>query len=410
MSCGHLCVAEAPTEAAAEKLPTQSGEGVHSFHQRLALVPLPQRGRLIIYLTERKTNMEKALKYFLAANSCEGFVSHFDDCYNPLDGWRCFIIKGGPGTGKSSFMKKVAKTAQEKNQNFILCPCSSDPDSLDAVILPDKKTVILDGTAPHTVDPLYPAVCEEILNFGQFWNSEKIGEREEVIAACDLNKALHKTAQKYLAAAGQILLDSYKTALSCTKRVEAQNYAAKLCRRYIPTKNGKPYEWMRFIAGITPNGVITFPETILSSCERVVIISDKYGACSNIVMNEVRSYCLINGYEILTVKNPFLPSVITDHVIIPELSLAFATESPAQVFKTDTRRIHARRFTSSRLLHNSSQRLKLNRKVADSLLRAATDSLTQAKNAHDKLEAYYINAMDFNALGEFTEKFCKKLF
>ncbi len=354
--------------------------------------------------------MKKTLKYFLAANSCEGFVSHFGDCYNPHDNWKAYIIKGGPGTGKSSFMKRVAKTAEERDEKYILCPCSSDPQSLDAVILPNKKTVILDGTAPHTLDPVYPAVCEEILNFGQFWDSDKIAKSDEIITVTDHNKSLHKTASKYLNAAGQIMLDSYKTALSCTKNAEVKTFADKLCKKYIPRKNGIPYEWVAFLSGITPQGVITYPETVTDSCRKLVIISDKFRAASNVIMNEVRNFCLINGYEIITVKNSFLPTLITDHIIIPELSLAFVTEDNNQLFATDTRRIHARRFTSNKLLHNSSQRLKLNRKVTESLICAATDTLKQAKSVHDKLENYYINAMDFKSLNAFTEKFCKKMF
>ena len=53
------------------------------------------------------------LKYFLAANSCEGFCSYFDKSYLPDGEWRAFIIKGGPGTGKSSFMKYFALKASE---------------------------------------------------------------------------------------------------------------------------------------------------------------------------------------------------------------------------------------------------------------------------------------------------------
>ena len=79
------------------------------------------------------------IKYFLAANSAEGFVSHFGDCYNPYDGWRAYIIKGGPGTGKSSFMKCVVVKAVDKGYSVELCPCSSDPDSLDGVIIKDIK-------------------------------------------------------------------------------------------------------------------------------------------------------------------------------------------------------------------------------------------------------------------------------
>lgn len=354
--------------------------------------------------------MEKALKCFLAANSCEGFVSRFGDSYNPYNGWRCYIIKGGPGTGKSSFMKKVAKTAEEKGQSFILCPCSSDPDSLDAVILLNQKTVILDGTAPHVIDPRYPAVCEEILNFGQFWDSDKITDKNEIITICDRNKAFHKTAQKYLAAAGQIMHDTYKTAFNCTKKTEAKAYGEKLCRRYIPQKSGIPYEWEAFLGGITPKGIIAYTDTILNSCENTVIISDKYRACANIIINEVRNYCLINGYEIITCKNPFLPSLITDHIVIPSLSLAFVTEDKYFNFNTNVRRIHSRRFTSNKLLHDYAQRLKLNKKVGESLIKAATDSLAKAKTVHDELESYYINAMDFEALNQFAEKLCKKLF
>ena len=127
-------------------------------------------------------------------------------------------------------------------------------------------------------------------------------------------------------------------------------------------------------------------------------------------MNRIRNYALINGYEIITLKSAFLPSVITDHIIIPALSLAFVTETDLLKFSTDIRRIHARRFTSNKLLHTFKTRLKLNHKLTSALLSAASNSLTQAKAAHDKLESFYINAMDFTALNDFKEKFCKKLF
>ena len=354
--------------------------------------------------------MKNTLKYFLAANSCEGFVSHFSDCYNPRDNWRCFIIKGGPGTGKSSFMKKIARKACETDTEHVLCPCSSDPDSLDAVILPSKKTVILDGTAPHEVNPRYPAVCEEILNFGQFWDADKIPDKKAILTLTDQNKAYHKTAQKYLAAAGQIMLDIYKTALCCTKICETEKFADNLCKKHIPKSSGTPYEWVRFLEGITPKGVISHPETILESCKNIVIISDKYKACSNIIMNRVRNFALLNGYEIITIKNAFLPSVMTEHIIIPALSLAFVTESDATKFSCDIRRTHARRFTSNKLLHNSQTRLKLNEKIIKSLLNFATANLKNAKAVHDELEEEYKAIMDYSGLNNFSEQFIEKLF
>ncbi|MBR4761571.1 MAG: hypothetical protein IK086_02935, partial [Clostridia bacterium] len=104
-------------------------------------------------------------RFFLAANSAEGFVSHFADCYIPGD-WHAYIVKGGPGTGKSGLMKYIAAKAANSGHKVVFCPCSSDPDSLDAVIVSDLKTVVLDGTAPHTVEPRLPGACENIINTG----------------------------------------------------------------------------------------------------------------------------------------------------------------------------------------------------------------------------------------------------
>ncbi len=355
--------------------------------------------------------MEKIeLKYFLAANSCEGFVSKFATCYNPNDNWKVYIIKGGPGTGKSSFMKKITKKANENNLTCIYCPCSSDPDSLDAVILPDKRAVILDGTAPHTLDPIYPGVCEEILNFGEFWDSGKLKDKTEIIKITNQNKALHATASRYLQAVGQLMHDNYKTALFSTQKSKAEKFAKKLGKDFIPKTDKTPYEWVGFIGGVSPKGLISFPKTIENTCKQIIIIKDKYYACSNIIMEEIRKTALESGHEIITLKNPFLPSLITDHIIIPDLSLAFVTENDFISFSSDSRRIHSRRFEFVKQLHQSKERLKFNKKAIGYLLNCAFTTLQQAKAVHDSLESYYIKAMDFEKLNEFTEKFCKKIF
>lgn len=350
------------------------------------------------------------LKYFLAANSCEGFFSAFKDCYNAENGWNAYIIKGGPGTGKSSFMKYVTAKAGDKGLKTELCPCSSDPNSLDAVILPENKTVILDGTAPHTVDPTYPGACEKILNFGDFWDEQELeSHRKEIISLTQRNKNLHKTASRYMLATGQIILDNYKTANACTNKAKALTYAQNLCRHFIPLNDGIGFEWVRFIEGITPLGVVSYSNTVLKSCENIVIINDEFGSASNIIINYIHDYALKSGYEIITLKNPFLPSLLTDHIIIPKLSLAFVTENEYMHFDTDIRRVHSRRFINCKQLHNSRERIKFNKKASRQLLLSAAATLNQAKAVHDELESHYIKAMNFEAVVQFADDFVKKI-
>ncbi len=354
--------------------------------------------------------MEKmALKSFLGANSFEGFVSYFDKCFEARDNWRAYIIKGGPGTGKSSFMKRLVKIAQDNSIKYELCPCSSDPDSLDAVIFPEIKAVIMDGTSPHTVDPVYPAVCEEILNFGEFWNSDKIRTKsKEIIRLTDKNKFLHRMASGYLKASGEIMRDNLNIINLCTEKEKALSFAKKLCKKFIPKNYGVGYEWVRFLEGITPKGIVSYIDTARK--ENTVIIQDNFGTVSNIIMERIREYSLSNGYDIITIKNAFLPSRLIDGVIIPELSLSFLRESDYSKLNCDTRRIHSRRFILPSKLKNYKTRIKANKKAISSLLDSAINTLKEAKSVHDELESYYISAMDFDKLSLLCDKIAKNLF
>ena len=104
-----------------------------------------------------------------------------------------------------------------------------------------------------------------------------------------------------------------------------------------------------------------------------------------------------------------LPSLITDHVIIPELKLAFVTENDYAKFASTERRVHSRRFVALKKLHLSNERMKFNRKAAASLLESAAATLQKAQSVHDELEAFYIGAMDFKALDSYYEGFLKNI-
>lgn len=344
--------------------------------------------------------------YFLGCNSAEGFISEFDKCYDPKDNWTAYIIKGGAGTGKSSIMRKLAQNAVISHERIILCPCSSDPDSLDGVILPDRKTVMIDATAPHTVEPVYPAVCEQIINTGDFWNKEKFEEfKESLIALYSEHSAEHKKASQYIRAAGQLLKYNFSAQLSFTDIEKTFNFAASLCKKYIPKKkSGKSTEWIRFLSGVTPKGYVTLKDTVENTLGRKVLIKDNFGAVASLILSGIRDYCLENNYEIITVKNPILPNDMTDAVIIPELELGFIRQDKESIYKSEIRQIHARRFVNTKAMSKIKQKTSFNKKLASALIDSAVQALVNAKSIHDKIEKYYINAMDFERLNSYAKK------
>ena len=82
--------------------------------------------------------------YFLGANTAAGFVSLYGGfCRGAGDYLR--IVKGGPGTGKSGFMRAIAREAARRGFDVELVRCSGDPDSLDGVYIPALRLGWCDG-------------------------------------------------------------------------------------------------------------------------------------------------------------------------------------------------------------------------------------------------------------------------
>lgn len=85
--------------------------------------------------------------YFASANTCKGFVSFFDYIIN--DAKRIYIIKGGPGCGKSTFIKKMGEELLEFGFDIDFIYCPSDMNSLDGIFIHGVDFAVIDGTPPH---------------------------------------------------------------------------------------------------------------------------------------------------------------------------------------------------------------------------------------------------------------------
>ena len=92
-------------------------------------------------------------EYFAAANTAAGFISYFDRIFDPSVLDDLYIIKGGPGCGKSTFMKTLRGCAEALGADTESYLCSSDPASLDGLFIPALGLAFVDGTAPHADAP-----------------------------------------------------------------------------------------------------------------------------------------------------------------------------------------------------------------------------------------------------------------
>ena len=106
-------------------------------------------------------------QYFLGANCGKGFVSLYEG-FPPSDRAFLHIIKGGPGGGKSGFMRAIAEAARERGLDVQQVLCSGDPDSLDGLYIPALGQAWVDGTAPHVEEPRSFGADSDYVNLGSF--------------------------------------------------------------------------------------------------------------------------------------------------------------------------------------------------------------------------------------------------
>lgn len=152
------------------------------------------------------TQTNKTEAYFAAANTYRGFVSYFDYIFRSEDFSRIYVLKGGPGTGKSSLMKSVAKELIQNSCKVEMIYCSSDPKSLDGIIVTNQngKIAIIDGTAPHERDAKIPCAIDEIINLSDNLDAAfLISQKDKIIELNKEKSKAYSTSYFYLSIAGE---------------------------------------------------------------------------------------------------------------------------------------------------------------------------------------------------------------
>ncbi|MGN0674171.1 MAG: ATPase, partial [Oscillospiraceae bacterium] len=174
------------------------------------------------------------LTCFLGGSSPNGFRTHFGEMISDTD-YRTYIIKGGPGTGKSSLMKRLAEAFPDEEKEIYFC--SSDPDSLDAVIFRERKVIFVDGTAPHTFDPDYPGAVQQILDLGACWDASSLRKsKEEIISATAEYLQHHARCRRFITALAAVTSDTCNIGRLALNEQKLEGFIDRLAKKVLPKK------------------------------------------------------------------------------------------------------------------------------------------------------------------------------
>lgn len=352
----------------------------------------------------KKMESARENTYFAGANSGEGFICQYGSIISEESFDKVYIIKGGPGTGKSSEIKRCISAAQNSGANVFEYRCGSDPASVDCAVFERNghRIAVLDGTAPHTVEPLYAGACGEIVDFGTAWDPSLLEKRKnEIISLSKRKKACFEEAYKLLGGALEMRRENKRLLSEAIDEPKMRAAAERFLRSIGKKKDGGTSYC--YTHGITMSGLVYF-DSLERRAERKIYVTDRYGAGAFFV-NMLFEMARDMGIAVVVSRSPLNKNEI--------IALGFEA-GRVGVFIGDEeeegdKSINILRFLKNGELSANRAKRRFCTKTGEHLINEACLRLKEAKSLHFRLEEIYGNATDYSKISRLGERMAEKI-
>lgn len=352
---------------------------------------------------------------FAAANSGRGFRSFYREIFGEGGIERRYLIKGGPGTGKSSFMRQVAELSAKRGAEVEYYRCSSDPESLDGIVL-DRRIAVFDATAPHAEDPDLCGARDEIVDLGVFWDADALfSKRAEIESLCAKKKEEYALAYKFLEAALAVSDASHAIAAPIVK-LDKLRRAVRRTLSCMPDGDG--YSLMAGLVGSIGMKGVRRLDYYERRARRLVAIEDFMGIGGLYLLEVAREGA--RKQRKLRISYDPIDTSLPDAILFEDDLTAFVlapTEDDSEIIKKADTVVRCRRFADMSELglreRNERKRIRSDYRSAVRLREALCDSaaerMRRAGELHFELEKIYGEAMDFSALSRFCRSMAERI-
>lgn len=340
-------------------------------------------------------------KYFVASNSSEGFCSYYDNAFDIKKFSKIYAIKGGSGTGKAFFMRAVAKRAENNGYSVRYIYCSSDPSSLDGIIINELKIAVLDGTAPHIYETQLVGAVDSIVDLGAFLNGNMLSKsRKSIENILNEKRKGFEKVYRYLKAYQLLSSNMEEIIAPCLKLEKMRRYANSFSKVVVEAEGNIEN---RLMHSIGMRGLVAF-DTYYKISKIYYEIND-YFETAHILIDMIYKGLSQKKADIYISNNPIINDRL-DGLFIKNEGVGFEISNEDHM---DARKINMKRFVDLDAVSKIRQEYRAIARLRDGSLDLALSEFENVKKYHFILEQIYGSAMDFEAKEKFTEEFCNKI-
>lgn len=340
--------------------------------------------------------------YFAGANTPQGFYSRYDQIARP-DANKVILLKGGPGTGKSTFLKGIARELLDLGHDVEYHHCSADNNSIDAIYIPAADAALMDGTAPHTMDPKFPGAVDEIINLGQYWDEAALREpatRAEILRLTRSYKFRFQRAQDARRSALAFLQEWAAYHQECLDMAQVDAASEELIASVAPEgQPGRGKARRLFASAITYDGAKNWLGSLFDGCARRIVVTGPPGTGKKRILGRLAETALARGYSLDLFHCPMFPEQV-DHLRVRETGAGVITSFWPHEYRPQEGDlvIDTGAFVDGTRLSAYAADVAAARAAYEAAIEREMYHLGQAKAEHDELERLYIPHMDFKAI------------
>lgn len=326
-------------------------------------------------------------RYFLGNNSGYGFWNNYNEELKNKD--RVALLKGGPGTGKSTLMKRIAEKVKKAGYDYELWYCSGDPQSLDGVYIKDLDRAVVDATAPHASGVDIPVVKDKIFDLANSLKTYKLKDiREDVEKLMKIKKQCFIRVYQHLKCALCHLQNKYELEKQSVDEYGIRTYAHKIASVFRSENEDEQRRRKVFSHAICPSGESAYFDYLRKA--RIYLVEGCEYA-RTVFFDELSK--LVDKCTLL--QNPLDPFRYEGM-----LKGKIAMVSDAGHFKDNVSE-HVNLGVFQKGLDDEGISEEENAKILECAF--AVEKLNLARQTHGQIEEKFIKAMDFD-INEKLEK------
>lgn len=334
---------------------------------------------------------------FFGGNTPDGFFGCFEDILFLGEARKMIYLKGSSGSGKSTLMRKVAAAFKEKGIAVDYIHCSNSIHDLDGICIRSLGISMIDATAPHVCDPIVPVAIDEIFNLADFIDPKHVRKyADELVKRMEQKKPYYTKAYSYLNAAAKVFSNNTYMYQQAVKESRLTAVIEKETARFYqePVSDTKGLNRRLFASAISPQGKVSYLDSLIKGMA-VIGLQGENGMGMAVMLKDLRDAANSRGYYTESCMCT-LDKEKLDHLLIPELNLAYITLNDYHTTKEPCERIiDFKELCDQEELAGKEAEISYNKKIFEELLKRSMNMMDAQKEVHDRIEEIYIAGMDF---------------